>query len=143
MTDEISIFLIIWICIGYVLSVVENIYYKRVYGKNSIMAWIPLFRLYILGKLLLKKPFGFVTFFTFFTLFVLATLSVTESINGKIIDEYYVLPFEARLIITIVFVIAEIILFIILLVKMNKDKSKYNNNLYNQSNNTINYKDQD
>lgn len=141
MMDEIVIFLIIWICMGYVLSAMEYIYYKMVYGKISIMAWIPLFRLYILGKLLLKKPFGFVTFFFFFTLFILIGLSRSESINGVLVDKYYVLPFEARLVVTIIFVVTEIILFIILLVKMNKDKSKYNNNLYNQYYGPIYYKE--
>ena len=83
-------------------------------GHGSIMAYIPIVRLYLLGKYIGYKFSGFVLMFIFFL-----TGEITITIDN-VEKTYSILPNNISKIVSYVFFGIEALLFIILYLKMNK-----------------------
>ena len=125
-----SIIQIIIIIIFYLgTSIWLTIYNKKINNKFSIMAWIPILKIYLLGKLLINKIAGICFMIVSIILNALimsacggVTETRTETLFGTIVEKE---TFDADWIINVyavIFVIFELILFIILAIKLNKNK---------------------
>ena len=106
--------LIFLIVIYIVLGIVLNKLNKRIYGRGTALAWIPLCDIYLLGKLTVSKFFGFILL-----LFSLLNSSITLG-DGQNKMVYTLIPEEYKWIYSLVYSILFIILFIVAIVKLNK-----------------------
>ena len=82
----IFLMLAIAITIYVLLGVFLNKFNKLVEGKGTAFAWIPFLNIYLLGKLLINKIFGWVVVITSIVVSVLTTSSST-TINGETVTK--------------------------------------------------------
>jgi len=100
------------------ISIFLNKLNKVIYKKGTIMAFLPIFNVYLLGKLTVNKIVGW--------LLVIATFitgSFTTSINGKE-SSFSLLPSSTSAFISAITSVMTIVLFIFAIVKYNKLKGK-------------------
>jgi lysylphosphatidylglycerol synthetase-like protein (DUF2156 family) len=122
------ILIALYIILNIILGIVLNSLNKTMYGKNSIIAWIPLVNLYLLGKLTVNKIIGWLlvigfilTFETTFTTYDGST--ATESLIS-------ILPTGISDKISIILNLTIIVLFIYAIIKL--VKLKKNNSVQKQ-----------
>ncbi len=115
--------LVIYIILGIVLTKLN----KKIYGKKTILAWLPFFNIYLLGKLTVNKLMGFVL-----VLFSLLGTSF-EYTNGGNKVVYVIIPDSLRPYYIGIYAIVIISLFIYAVFKLNKlgkDEESYINEVY-------------
>ena len=112
--------LIVAIVIGiYVaFAIFLNKFNKLIYGRNSAMAWLPIFNIYLLGKLTINKLTGWCLIIV---LFLTSTYTIT--ING-VENTYTILPENINNIVSTLYSLVVLGLIIYACVKYNKLKSE-------------------
>lgn len=118
-----SFVLIVYIILGVVLTKLN----KKIYGKATILAWLPFFNIYLLGKLTIGRLMGFVL--VFFSL--LGTRY--EFSNGGNTVIYVIIPDFLRPYYLVFYALIIISLFICAIVKLNKlskGEENYINEVY-------------
>ena len=110
--------LIVAIVIGiYVaFAIFLNKFNKLIYGRNSAMAWLPIFNIYLLGKLTINKLTGWCLIIV---LFLTSTYTIT--ING-VENTYTILPENINNIVSTLYSLVVLGLIIYACVKYNKLK---------------------
>lgn len=122
------IFVLIFVFIVYIiLGVVLTKLNKKIYGKSTILAWLPFFNVYLLGKLTIGRLMGFVL--------VLFSLLGTryEFSNGGNTIIYVIIPDFLRpyyLAFTALIIISLFIYAIVKLNKSSKGEENYINEVY-------------
>lgn len=111
------IFLILLLIIYIVQAVFLNKFNKLVYGKGTVMAWLPIFNVYLLGKLTFNKLIGWILVICSFL-----TTKVTTTINGVVTNSSTILPENIIPIFQIIYSIVLIVLFIYAIIKYFKLK---------------------
>lgn len=102
------------IAVYVVLGIVLNKLNKKIYGKGTALAWIPLCDIYLLGKLTVSKFFGVI-------LLILSLLNSSITLgDGENKMIYTLIPEEYKWIYYLVYGILFIALFIVAIVKLNK-----------------------
>lgn len=100
------------------ISIFLNKLNKAIYKKGTIMAFLPIFNVYLLGKLTVNKIVG--------CLLVIATFitgSFTSSFNGNE-NSYTLLPNSVSVIISSITSVMVIVLFVFAIIKYSKLKDK-------------------
>lgn len=125
------IFIVIYVLLALLLSNLN----KQVYGKKSIIAWIPILNLYLLGKLTVNKLVGIL-------LIVANLISYNYSITINGVEKTYsILPNSIRYLISGIVSIVTLVLYGMAIAKYIKIVSKgaINNSIKeaNQSNTNI------
>ena len=102
------------IAIYVVLGIVLNKLNKKIYGKGTALAWIPLCNTYLLGKLTINKFVGI-------ALIILPLLNSRFTITtGQNQTVYTLIPDKFKDIYSLVCGVLFIVLFIVAVVKLNK-----------------------
>ena len=139
-TNNMIIFLIIAIILYIIYCIFIRSFYKLVYEKKTVLAWIPIYNIYLLGTLVINELIGFIVAICSL-LFIRFQITFSNfSINYGVLD---MLPEESRKVIytkiaPIFFVILLLILIIgiikyILLNKEHKNKLKYASKINKQN----------
>lgn len=120
------IILIVLAVIGLILyilfSIFLNKFNKLVYGKKTIRAWLPLFNVYLLGKLTINKAFGWLLVIGIFL-----TSSITTNVNG-IEKTISILPLKIIPIYSSIYYLISFIVLILGIVKYFRLKKENNSN---------------
>jgi len=120
------IILIVLAVIGLILyilfSIFLNKFNKIVYGKQTVMAGIPLFNVYLLGKLTINKAFGWLLVIGIFL-----TSSITANVNG-IEKTSSILPSKIMPIYSSIYYLVSFIVLILGIVKYFRLKKENNSN---------------
>ena len=111
------IFLILLLVIYIAQAVFLNKFNKLVYGKGTAMAWIPIFNIYLLGKLTFNKLVGWILVICSFL-----TTKTTTTVNGVVTSEFTILPQNIIPIFQAVYSVIIIVLFIYAIIKYFKIK---------------------
>lgn len=111
------IILLITLAIYIGISIFLNKFNKLVYGKGTVMCWIPIANVYLLGKLAINKLVGWILVACLFL-----TGKYTLTING-VETVYTLLPEVINSIISNLYSITVLILLIYAIVKYNKLKT--------------------
>lgn len=98
-----------------------NKFNKLVYGKGTPMCWIPIANVYLLGKLTINKIVGWVL-----VICVILTGEYTVTVNG-VTTQHTILPADIHSVVSTLYGIAVIVLFIYAIIKYNKLKKESNN----------------
>lgn len=93
-----------------IVSILLNMFYKNKYGKSTILAFIPILHIYIIGKLLSGKALGIV-------LVILGVFNMNARFSVYLGDKKVTIPLGS------VFWILLLIFIIVLLIKYLKKKS--------------------
>lgn len=118
-----SFVFIVYIILGVVLTKLN----KKIYGKATILAWLPFFNIYLLGKLTIGRLMGFVLVF-----FSLLGTRYEFSNNGNTVI-YVIIPDFLRpyyLVFTALIIISLFICAIVKLNKLSKGEENYINEVY-------------
>ena len=118
-----SFVLIVYIILGVVLTKLN----KKIYGKATILAWLPFFNIYLLGKLTIGRLMGFVLVF-----FSLLGTRYEFSNDGNTVI-YVIIPDFLRpyyLVFTALIIISLFICAIVKLNKLSKGEENYINEVY-------------
>lgn len=97
-------------------SIFLNKFNKLVYGKGTPMCWIPIANIYLLGKLTVNKIVGWIL-----VICVFLTAEYTTTING-VETVHNILPEGISSVVSTIYGIAVLVLFIYAIVKYNKLK---------------------
>jgi|GEM_PF-1755668 len=120
------IILIVLAVIGLILyilfSIFLNKFNKLVYGKQTVMAWLPLFNVYLFGKLTINKAFGWLLVIGSFL-----TFSTTTNVNG-IEKTSSILPSKIMPIYSSIYYLVSFIVLILGIVKYFRLKKENNSN---------------
>lgn len=116
--------LIIVLGIYIAISIFLNKFNKLVYGKGTAMAWIPVFNVYLLGKLTINKIVGW-------SLVICIFLTGTYTITFNGVEKVYtILPGSIKSIVSTLYNLAVLGLLIYAIVKYNRlKKNGVHNNL--------------
>ncbi|MEG0826705.1 MAG: hypothetical protein RR404_04480 [Bacilli bacterium] len=114
------LFLVFAIIIYVVFAIFLNKLNKLMYNKKTPMAWIPIFNIYLLGKLAVNKLVGWIL-----VICVFLTSTSTTTVNG-VKTESGILPSGIRSVVSTVYLIAVIALFIYAIIKYYKLKKNKN-----------------
>lgn len=118
-----SFVFIVYIILGVVLTKLN----KKIYGKATILAWLPFFNIYLLGKLTIGRLMGFVLVF-----FSLLGTRYEFSNDGNTVI-YVIIPDFLRpyyLVFTALIIISLFICAIVKLNKLSKGEENYINEVY-------------
>lgn len=115
------LFLLIIIVVYLIESILLNKLNKIMYGKGTLMAWLPIFNIYLLGKLTINKTFGWIL-----VACVFLTSEYTTTING-VEKSYSILPGNISSVVSSIYLITVFVLFIYAIVKYNKLKKQIKN----------------
>ena len=114
--DHMTMFIIIFSLIGIFIysmtAVFLNKLNKEMYGKTTWMAWVPIFRIFLLGKLTIHWIVGIILF-----LGLPCTISVTIMTNG-VGKDYAILPTNIREPFMIVYIALCIALYVYAHIKL-------------------------
>ncbi len=135
----ISIIVLLVVLTIYILtSIFLNKFNKLVYGKGTPMAWIPIFNLYLIGKLAFNKLVGWILIITLFL-----TGEFSTTING-VTTTKTILPANINSIVKVIYSVAVLAIFIYAIYKYFKIKKSKNqfpeksSNQFNQAPNMNN-----
>jgi len=106
----IAIGVLLGITIYSVIAVFLNKLYNAKYGKTTIMAWIPIFNIYLLGKLVIHSIIGLLLVIgLLFGICISFNISGLETIHN-LLGKEYVLPYQITygVIILLFFIVAKI-----------------------------------
>lgn len=112
--------LLVVIAIYIVVSVFINKFHKQLEGRGTIRAWIPVLNIYILGKFLLNKGFGWGLVIAQIVISIL-TSTTTTTIND-VTTTSSILPQSASNVINTIWGVAFLGLFVWAIVKFVKNK---------------------
>ena len=110
------VILLIILAIYIAIAVFLNKFNKLVYGKGTAKSWIPIANVYLLGKLTVNKFVGWIL-----VACIILTGRLTITVNG-IKTVYTLLPESINSIVSSLYNITVIVLFIYAIVKYNKLK---------------------
>ena len=114
--------IILWIINGIIL----NRLHKEMYGKTTVLAWVPFCNIYLLGKLTVNKTVGWAL-----AISKILTYTITTTVNG-VQKTYSILPSSIS---TLLSGIVGIITFCLLIYAIVKYKRlEKSNNIQNQTN---------
>lgn len=113
--------LVIALAIYIATAIFLNKFNKLVYGKGTAMAWIPIFNVYLLGKLAVNKAVGWIL-----VICVFLTTETTVTFND-VETTYSILPERIRTVVYTIYTLAYFGLLIYAIVKYNKLKKEKNN----------------
>lgn len=113
------VMLLIYICIALFLNRLN----KLIYGKGTWMSFIPIFNIYLLGKLTINKIAGFILVLSIFL-----TSYYSTTING-VEKVYAILPSDIRIMVGSFSSIITFILFIYAIIKSKGLKKNKKNNM--------------
>jgi hypothetical protein len=113
-----GIIFVIYICIALLLNKLN----KLIYGKGTWMAFIPIFNIYLLGKLTINKVVGFILVLCIFLSGYFST-----TING-VEKVYAILPGDARIMVGSFSSIITFVLLIYAIVKRKRLKKEKRSN---------------
>jgi len=118
----IIILIILWIIEGIII----NKLHKEMYGKATVLAWVPFCNIYLLGKLTVNKTVGWAL-----AISKILTYTITTTVNG-VQKTYSILPSSIS---TLLSGIVGIITFCLLIYAIVKYKRlEKSNNIQNQTN---------
>ena len=117
-----SIFLLIFIAIYIAISIFLNKFNKLVYGTGTAMCWIPIFNIYLLGKLAINKLVGWVLVICIFL-----TGSYTITVNG-VSTVHAILPEPFHSIVSKLYSIVVLVLFVYAIIKYTRLKNDNSSN---------------
>ncbi|MEG0826716.1 MAG: hypothetical protein RR290_04710 [Clostridia bacterium] len=118
LTGFLIVILLVSLAIYIVSAIFLNKFNKLVYGKGTAMAWIPIFDIYLLGKLTVNKLVGWALVIC---VFLKDTYTITE--NG-VKSSGGILPEGIRSVFSIVYALTVLGLFIYAIIKYNKLKKE-------------------
>ena len=111
-------FLIIGLAFYIAIAIFLNKFNKLVYGKGTAMAWIPVFNVYLLGKLTVNKLVGWILVICSFL-----TGTYTTTVNG-VETTHTILPKGISSVVSTIYGLAVLGLFIYAIIKYNKLKKE-------------------
>lgn len=118
----IIILIILWIIEGIII----NKLHKEMYGKATVLAWVPFCNIYLLGKLTVNKTVGWAL-----AISKILTYTITTTVNG-VQKTYSILPSSISTLLSGIIGIITFCLLIYAIVKYKRlEKS---NNIQNQTN---------
>lgn len=121
-------FAIIIFVIAIILYIVQAIFLNRfnklVYGKGTALAWIPICNIYLLGKLTFNKTIGWIL-----VICSILSSSFKITING-VTTTHSILPEDLSDMLSLVYSIAVIGLFVYAIVKYIRLKNNSSNSNY-------------
>lgn len=116
MAGFLIVILLVVLAIYIASAIFLNKFNKLVYGKGTPMCWIPIANIYLLGKLTVNKVVGWIL-----VACVLLTGEYTTTING-VETVHNILPESISSVVSTLYGIAVLGLFIYAIVKYNKIK---------------------
>lgn len=114
-----AILIVVYVIQGIILSKLN----KEIYGKGTPMAWIPIVNIYLLGKLTINKLVGWILIGCVFL-----TTTYTTTVNG-IEETYTILPENISSLVSTLYSIVVIVLYIYAIIKYNKLKREKGNQI--------------
>ncbi len=112
------LFLVVCLTFYIVQGIFLNKLNHLMYKKGTPMAFIPIFNIYLLGKLTIHKAVGYLLVFL-----LLLTSSATVTIDGEE-STYTLLPETANQMVTILYMITVFGLFVYMIIKYQQLKKK-------------------
>lgn len=127
---SLATFSLLYIIISIILWIIEGIIinklHKEMYGKATVLAWVPFCNIYLLGKLTVNKTVGWAL-----AISKILTYTITTTVNG-VQKTYSILPSSIS---TLLSGIVGIITFCLLIYAIVKYKRlEKSNNIQNQTN---------
>lgn len=115
--ENLVIVIAILLLIHIMLAITLNKLNKNKYQKSTPMSWLPIFNIYLLGKLAIHKVFGIILIIS-----MVLGIKITIPTNGE--ESVYGLPDNIRNIINIVNISLFLLFFVIVIIKSLNNKKE-------------------